>query len=72
MISWNEVAVEVPFEDELVPAVERGPGEGLLLQPCSPGAVGLQVVLVDVVPDFFAGDADGAHGGSFWSVVGRG
>lgn len=42
MTSWNEVAVEVPFEDEPVPAVERGFGEGLLLQPGGAGAVGLE------------------------------
>lgn len=70
MISWNKVAVEVSFEDHLVPSVERGSGEGLLLQPRGPGAVRLQVVLVDVFSDFFTGDTDSTNGVSFWSVVG--
>lgn len=33
------------------------------MQPGCAGAVGLEVVLVDVFPDFFAGDTDGAQGG---------
>lgn len=70
VISRNEVAVEIPFEDEPVPAVERSPGEGLPLQPDGVSAVGLVVVVMGVFPDFFAGDTDGAHGVSFWSVVG--
>jgi hypothetical protein len=61
MVSWNKVSVEVSFINQFPPLLNFPGGNGLFCEPGLFGAVGLQVVLVHVFPDFFAGVS---HGGA--------
>lgn len=61
MVSWNEVSVEVAFTNESPPLQCFPDGNGLFCEPGLFGAMGSQLLLVHMFPDFFAGVS---HGGA--------